>query len=108
MEIFVMGFALLLAKDQSSNNGLIIGGVIALLALVAAGTLKNRMGWILGWIVQIGMLAYGFIIFTMFFMGAIFLALWIAAIVVGRKGEAARAALIKARDGEKSAGPKGQ
>ena len=47
------------------------------------------------------MLAYGFQIFTMFFMGAIFLGLWIAAIVVGRKGEAARAALLRASEARK-------
>jgi hypothetical protein len=34
----------------------------------------------------------------MFFMGALFLALWITAIVVGRKGEAIK----RAREGENS------
>jgi hypothetical protein len=42
------------------------------------------------------MLAYGFAVTSMFLVGAIFLGLWIAAIVVGKKGEAARAALLAA------------
>ena len=102
MEIFIMGFALLLAKDLPSTNGLIFGGVIALLAFLAAGSLKRKTGWILGWIVQILMVSYGFVIFTMFFLGAIFLGLWVTAIVVGRKGEAARAAFNEGREGKNS------
>jgi cbb3-type cytochrome oxidase subunit 3 len=46
----------------------------------------------LGWIVQFSLIAYGFAVFTMFFLGALFLGLWTVAIVLGRKGEAARAA----------------
>lgn len=101
MEIFVIGFALLVAKDLSNveieDEGLILGGVIAFLAFLSAGMLKTRLGWILGWIVQIALIAYGFVVFTMFFLGALFLGLWVAAIVLGRKGEAARAAFNEER-----------
>jgi len=58
--------------------------------------LKKKAGWILGWILQVGILAYGFVVTSMFLVGAIFLGLWIAAILVGKKGEAARAALLAA------------
>ena len=92
MELFVIGFALLLAKDLSDNYGLYFGLGILLLAFIALGTLRNRTGWILGWVVQFALVGYGIFIFTMYFIGGIFLALWITAIVVGRKGEAARAA----------------
>ena len=102
MEMFVMGFALLLAKDLPDSRGLIFGGIITLLAFLAAGMLKRKIGWILGWIVQILMVAYGFVVFTMFFLGALFLGLWVAAIVVGRKGEAARAAFNEGREGKNS------
>jgi hypothetical protein len=102
MEIFIMGFALLLAKDLPDSRGLTYGAVIALLAFLSLGTLKKKIGWILGWIVQFLMIAYGFVVFTMFFLGAIFLGLWVTAIVVGRKGEAARAALNEGREGKNS------
>jgi len=96
MEIFIIGFAVLVAKDLSKseieNEAIIFGGVIALLAFIASGTLKWKFGWILGWIVQFSLIAYGFAVFTMFFLGALFLGLWTVAIVLGRKGEAARAA----------------
>jgi hypothetical protein len=94
MEFFVMGFALLLAMKDHSSPALIIGCVIAILCLLAPGLLKKKSGWILGWVLQVSLLAYGFVVTSMFLVGAIFLGLWIAAIHVGKKGEAARAALL--------------
>ena len=96
MESFVMGFALLLAMKEHSAAALILGAVIAILCLLAPALLKKKIGWILGWVLQIALLAYGFIVTSMFLVGAIFLGLWIAAILVGKKGEAARAALLAA------------
>ena len=96
MESFVMGFALLLAMKDHSSSVLIIGGVIAIACLLAPGFLKTKFGWALGWILQAAMIAYGFAVTSMFLVGAIFLGLWIAAILGGKKGEAARAALLAA------------
>ena len=84
------------------SEGLIFGGVIATLAFLAAGMLKRKVGWILGWLVQGLMIAYGFVVFTMFFLGALFAGLWAAAIIIGRKGEAARAAFSEGREGQNS------
>ncbi len=96
MESFVMGFALLLAMKDHSSLILIIGAVIAIACLLTPGLLKKKFGWILGWFLQAALLAYGFVVTSMFLVGAIFLVLWIAAILVGKKGEAARAALLAA------------
>lgn len=93
-EAMVIGFALLVAKDLSVRSEVpatAIGLVLALLALLAAGMLKFRTGWILGTAVQVGLILLGIVVPMMYLMGAIFAALWAAAIVVGRKGEAARA-----------------
>lgn len=93
MEALVVGFALLIAKDLSANTSLpagLIGAVVAALAIVAAGTLRRPMGWWLGWIVQAGLFLLGFAVPLMFALAALFTGLWIAAIVVGRKGERAR------------------
>ncbi len=94
MEVFIMGFAMLLAKDNQSSLAIIIGIVIALLMLLTPGLLKKRIGWILGSLLQIAMIGYSVFVPSMAFVGALFGGLWIAAIVVGRKGEAARAALM--------------
>jgi hypothetical protein len=92
MEVLLIGFALLLAKDLTTNAGLYFGYAILFLNILALGTLRNRLGWILGWILQFALILYGFYVFMMFFMGALFLGLWITAIVVGRKGEAIKRA----------------
>ena len=92
MEIILVGFALLLAKDLSDRNSIWVGVGIIFLAILALGTIKRNLGMILGWIVQFSLILYGFYIFTMFFMGLLFLTLWVTGIVVGRKGEAIRRA----------------
>jgi hypothetical protein len=45
---------------------------------------------------QIAMIAFGFVEPSFFIIGVVLIGLWVAAIVVGRKGEAARAALLAA------------
>ena len=96
----MMGFALLLAAKHETSTTLAIGGAIALLLLFCAGMLRNIFGWLLGSFLQIAIIAYGVIVTPLFFLGVIFSGLWISAIVVGRKGEASRAALLQARESE--------
>jgi hypothetical protein len=43
---------------------------------------------------QIAMAAYTFAVPSMAIVNLLFMGLWVAAIIVGRKGEAARAALL--------------
>jgi hypothetical protein len=94
MEALVVSFALLVAKDLSVRTEVpvgVLGGVLAVLCLVAAGLLKRRVGWILGSVIQVGLIAMGFVVPMMFLLGALFAGLWAAAIIVGRMGERARA-----------------
>lgn len=92
MEIILVGFALLLAKDLSNSSSIWVGLGIMVLTILALGTIKNNLGLILGWIAQFSLVLYGFYVFTMFFMGLLFLTLWVTAIIVGRKGEAIKRA----------------
>jgi len=94
IEFLVMCFAMLLAKDNHEPSTIIAGTVIAILLLLTPGLLKKRSGWILGSILQFLMIGYAVVVPSMAIVGLIFGGLWIAAIVVGRKGEAARAALM--------------
>ena len=93
MEGLTVSFGLLLAMSSADTIWLWAGGALALLLILTAGLLKRRSGWIIGSILQIGVFAYGFVVTAMFAMGVLYAGLWIAAIVVGRKGEAARARL---------------
>jgi hypothetical protein len=97
MEFFVMGFAMLLAKDNHEPSTIVAGAIIALLLLLTPGLLKKRTGWIIGSILQFLVVGYAVVVPSMAFVGLIFGGLWIAAIVVGRRGEAIRAALMASR-----------
>ena len=94
MEFFVIGFAMLLINDKHGSLPIWIGALIAILLLASAGLLKKKTGWILGSVLQIALMGYGFFVGGMYLMGGLFAVLWIAAIVVGRKGEAIRAELL--------------
>ncbi len=99
MEFFVMGFAVLLAKDNGEPSSVIAGLILALLFLLTPGILKKKSGWIFGSLLQIPMNAYAVVVPSMAIVGPIFAGLWVAAIVIGRKGEAIRAKLLAESDG---------
>jgi len=94
MESLVMGFALLLAMDKQSGFEIALGAILALLILLTAGMTKRVSGWILGSIWQICLIAYGMVVPSMYFMGALFALLWVCAYFVGKKGERARAQMM--------------
>lgn len=98
MEAITMGFALLLVRLENDSGELLIGIVIALLLLINSGLLRSKFGWWLGWGLQVAVILYGTVITSMYFMGAIFAALWFSAIHFGKKGEAIRAKLIAERE----------
>jgi len=95
MEAFVMGFAVLLAMGEHTGGALALGGALAIALLLNAGLMKKKVGWVLGSLLQIALIGYGYVVTPMYFMGAIFAALWIASFLVGRKGEAIRAELLR-------------
>lgn len=97
MESFSIGFALLIAMKDVDGAPIIYGAAIAIALLLAPGLLKRRAGWVLGWVLQVAMLGFGLVVNSFLIIGLIFAGLWIAAILVGRKGEAARAALLASR-----------
>jgi hypothetical protein len=65
---------------------------LALLALVATGLLRTQVGYALGWVVQVGAIGLGFVVPVMFVLGLAFASFWVAAIVLGRRIEAAKQA----------------
>jgi hypothetical protein len=98
MESLLMGFALLIAMGDASSAALWLGSLLSFLLFITAGLLKRKSGYQIGSLLQIGLITYGAVVTPMYFMGALFGGLWIAAIVLGRKGEAIKARLIAERD----------
>ncbi|MBM6589929.1 DUF4233 domain-containing protein [Brevibacterium sp. RIT 803] len=92
-ELFVVYFAVLTAYGLAVKAAgsltlgqLLLGAsVIAALAIVSVLLLPRRIGQkrpgvALGWVVQIPLLASGFLVTSMFFVAAIFIALWVVSV----------------------------
>jgi hypothetical protein len=89
-EALVVGFATLVAKDLSGvsrGTALLAGGLLALLCLLTAGLLRVRVGYSIGWAVQVLLLASAIWVPAMLFLGAVFGALWVTALVQGQKAD---------------------
>ncbi|NRQ34984.1 DUF4233 domain-containing protein [Nonomuraea sp. NN258] len=60
---------------------------LAVLCVVVIGLLKKPYGYVAGTVVQVLAICTGFLVPAMFFLGAIFMALWFTAIFVARRVE---------------------
>lgn len=93
-EVFVIGFAALVAmKDPGLSGSTVwtVSGIAMFLCLALCGVVTRPGGIALGWVLQIALIVSGFVLPTMFFMGAIFAALWWASVHYGRKIDEAKA-----------------
>jgi hypothetical protein len=68
----------------TSNTFLLIGSVLAVVCILDAGLLRRPWGITLGWVLQIATFAYAFVVPMMLFVGLMFGALWLTALVQGR------------------------
>ena len=87
-EALVVAFAIAVAIQLSDVRPAVavpVGLGLALLCLVAAGLLRYRFGYVLGSALQVVVIASGFVVPAMFFLGAVFAGLWITALVLGRR-----------------------
>lgn len=94
-EALVILFAMLVAKDLSDvDHGVLfaVGGGAAVLCLVLAGSLRHRWAYVVGSVLQVALIAAGFVVPVMFALGAIFSAIWVLAIYLGRRVERIQAA----------------
>lgn len=94
LEAIVLGLTtpvLISVTSVSTGRAVTIGLGLLVLCLLTAGLLRFRWAYALGWLVQVAALALGFVVTTMLFLGAIFLALWATAYLLGAKIERERA-----------------
>lgn len=78
----------------------LVGVGLALLCVLTAGMLRAEWAYGLGWVIQVAAIGLGFLIPMMFFLGAVFAALWWGAVFLGVKIERERAAAFAAFDAE--------
>jgi Na+/phosphate symporter len=81
----LVAWAIAKAQHTAHTSYLVVGLVLALLCIIAAGTLRRPWGVTLGWVVQCATLLAGIVLPMMFVVGLMFLALWVTALVQGRK-----------------------
>jgi hypothetical protein len=93
-EAVVIGLAIPVAITvgdvDAGTAGLVCGG-LAVVCLVMAGLLRFPWAVAAGTVLQLLIIATGFMVPTMFFLGALFAALWGTAIWMGRRTEQAGA-----------------
>ncbi|MCH0542737.1 DUF4233 domain-containing protein [Streptomyces sp. MUM 203J] len=93
-EFFVVGFAGLVAmKDDGLSTGTVwtVCGIAMLLSVLLCGMVTRPGGVQLGWAFQVALIASGFVVPMMFFLGAVFAGLWWASVHYGRKVDEAKA-----------------
>ena len=87
-EGLVVFFATLVALDLSDVDHSTLwwtGGTVAVACLLVAGLLGRPWGYAVGSALQLVVLAAGFLVPAMFFLGAVFAGLWFLALYLGRK-----------------------
>ncbi|WP_156721800.1 DUF4233 domain-containing protein [Streptomyces apocyni] len=103
-ELFVIGFAALVAikdPDLATSTVWAVSGTAMALCLLLCGMITRPGGVQLGWALQIALIASGFVIPTMFFLGACFAGLWWASVHFGRRIDEAKARFA-AQEGEQA------
>lgn len=98
-EGLVVVFAALVAMAQSSlgrEQSLWLGGALAAACFLTAGLLWTPVGGVLGWVLQVLLIATGIWVPMMFFIGAVFTALWVTALRVGGRIDREKAAYPEA------------
>lgn len=94
LEAFVVLFAALVGHGlRLAQPGLVwsVAGVGVLLCLLAAGLVRRRAGLVLGSAVQVALLVAGMAIPMMYVVGGIFAAIWVVALLLGRRIDTERA-----------------
>ena len=87
----------------AASTALAVGLGLAAVCVVLAGMLRRDSAYSAGYVVQGAAIALGFVVTTMFFLGAIFALLWAGADLLGRKIERERAAAFAAYDAQRAA-----
>ncbi|WP_119727754.1 DUF4233 domain-containing protein [Thermomonospora amylolytica] len=93
-EAVVIGLAIPVAVAvqgvDGRTAGLVCGG-LAVACLLLAGLVRRRWAVAAGSVLQAALIAAGFMVSTMFFLGVLFGALWVTALWLGRKVQGADA-----------------
>ncbi|HEY1134634.1 MAG TPA: DUF4233 domain-containing protein [Nocardioides sp.] len=108
LEAIIIGLsAPVMVRFTDIAPGIAIGlGVgLAVACVLTAGLLRREWGYVVGWVLQVAAIGLGFLAPAMFFLGAVFGALWATADLMGRKIERERGAAWAEYDATHPDGP---
>ncbi|KRV46383.1 hypothetical protein AQ490_10710 [Wenjunlia vitaminophila] len=94
-EAMIIGFAGLAAMELSGLSAATVwavSGPAMLLCVVLCGVVNRPWGVMIGWVLQVALVASGFVVPLMFVLGVAFGALWWAAVYYGRRIDMIKAA----------------
>lgn len=94
MQAIILGLAIpvmIAVEDVTPWVAGLVGGGLAIACLLVAGSLRRPGAYAAGHALQVGTIATGLLAPAMFFVGAMFLALWLGAFFLGRRIEADKA-----------------
>lgn len=100
LQAIVLGLTtpvLVQSEDLSTTQALVIGLGLMLACFVAAGMLRRRWAYPLGWAIQVGALALGFFTPVMIVLGVVFGVLWFTAVRLGSTIDRDKAAAAAAQ-----------
>jgi len=83
--LFLTGVVLIGLTSLGAPASLGMGVGLALACFLAAGLLRRRVGYWLGWAIQGVSIGLGFVVPMMFFLGIVFGALWAGSYFLGAK-----------------------
>lgn len=86
--VFLLAFpGMILVDHRSTLWSAVVVGVGCVMAVVAGVNLRKPWGYPLGWLTQLAGIAMGFMTAMMFGVGIIFLVIWAACFVMGKRIE---------------------
>jgi len=83
-------FGLVVGKLHPSDDW-IVAVVLGVVCILLSGMMRYRWAYGVGWALQIGFIAAGFLVADMFVLGLIFTAIWWAGLHFGAKAEQIKA-----------------
>ena len=85
--LVILFFALVAMKLSDLGAGTVwaICGPAMAVSILLCGMLRKQWAYTAGWMLQAALIAGGFVVTDMFFVGAVFAALWFYALKAGRK-----------------------
>ena len=95
-EAFIALFFGLVAAKLHPSGDWVVALALGAVCVLLAGMMRFRWAYAAGWALQLGFIAAGFLVTDMFFLGAVFAAIWWTGLHFGAKAEQIKAERVAA------------